>query len=113
MIGVYPVGIAMAAALVACFADAAAALVGRRHGKRKVTCPGGHVKTVEGFLVGTGSAFLIALIFIGPVFALIAAGIFFLLDFFPNPIADNLSNPILISLGLWAVWILTGLPVGW
>ncbi len=109
----YPVEIPFAAALVACFSDALAALIGRKWGKKKVTCPGNKVKTVEGFMAGVGSAYLIALIFVGPVLAIVAAVVFFLLDYFPNPVADNLSNPILISLALWAVSAWAGVPIGW
>jgi dolichol kinase len=111
--GLYPVGVPMAGILVACFSDALAALIGRKLGKRTVTCPGGKVKTLEGFLAGIISAYLVAMIFVGPVLAIIAAAIFFVLDYVPNPVADNLSNPILISLGIWAVAALTSLPIGW
>ena len=113
MRGAYPVNIPMAAALVACFSDALAALLGRKWGKRQVKCPGGKIKTLEGFVAGVGSAYLISLIFVGPILALVAAGVFFLLDYFPNPVADNLSNPILISLALWAVAAWGGVPIGW
>ncbi len=113
MYGAYPVNIPMAAALVACFSDALAALIGRKWGKRKVNCPGGKTKTLEGFIAGVGSAYLISLIFVGPILAIVAAVVFFLLDYFPNPVADNLSNPILISLALWAVAGWGGVPIGW
>ncbi len=111
--GFYPVEIPFAAALVACFSDALAALVGRKWGRKKVICPGNKVKTLEGFIAGVGSAYLISLIFVGPILAIVAAVVFFLLDFFPNPVADNLSNPILISLALWVVSAWASLPIGW
>jgi dolichol kinase len=99
--------------LVACFSDALAALIGRKYGKHKVTCIGGDVKSIEGFLAGVGSAFLIALIIVGPIYALIAAIIFFLLDYFPIIIADNISNPIAITIGVGVCYALFGFPIGW
>jgi dolichol kinase len=112
-IGCYPVGIAMAASLVACFSDAIAALIGRKYGKHKVSVLGGDTKSIEGFIAGAGSAYLFALIFIGPLHAIFAALIFFLLDYFPIRIADNLTNPILISLGLWLFSIIIPIHIGW
>jgi len=112
-VGCYPIGIAMAASLVACFSDAIAALIGRKYGKHKVSVLGGDTKSVEGFIAGAGSAYLIALIFVGPLHAIFAALIFFLLDYFPIRIADNLTNPILISLGLWLFSIIIPIPIGW
>ncbi len=109
----YPVEIPFAAALVACFSDALAALIGRKWGKKKVNCPGGKIKTLEGFIAGVGSAYLISLIFVGPILAIVAAVVFFLLDYFPNPVADNLSNPILISIALWVITAWGGVPIGW
>lgn len=107
------VGFVMAGALVACFSDAIAAIVGRGWGKHKVTCINGDEKSLEGFVAGVGLTYLIALIFLGPVIAIFAALIFFLLDYFPLPVADNLLNPILIGVGTWAIATLLGLPVGW
>ncbi len=103
----------LAGILVACFSDAAAALIGRKYGKHKVTCIGGDVKSMEGFVAGAGSAFLIGVIVVGPIFALIAALIFFLLDYFPIVIADNILNPIAITIGIGIAYILTGGPIGW
>ena len=99
--------------LVACVSDALAALIGIRFGKTKVTCPGGDIKSVEGFIAGTGSAFIIGLIFMGPIYGLIAALIFFLLDYFPTIIADNLSNPIILSLVLTLFVYILGFPIRW
>ena len=101
------------AVLISCFSDALAALIGRKYGNHKVKCIGGDIKSIEGFIAGTGSAFLIGLIVLGPIYALIAALIFFILDFFPTIIADNLLNPILITIGISLSVILLGLPIGW
>ena len=99
------------AVLISCFSDALAALIGRKYGNHKVKCIGGDIKSIEGFIAGTGSAFLIGLIVLGPIYALIAALIFFILDFFPTIIADNLLNPILITIGISISIILLGLPI--
>lgn len=103
----------VAGVLIACFSDALAALIGRKWGKHKVTCIGGDVKSWEGFIAGAGSAFLIGLIVVGPIYAMIGAIIFFLLDYFPLRIADNILNPIAISVIIGIVYILTGIPIGW
>ncbi|MFX1258989.1 MAG: hypothetical protein ACFFAN_14115 [Promethearchaeota archaeon] len=102
-----------AAILIACFSDALAALIGRKFGKCKVNCIGGEIKSVEGFIAGTASAFLIGLIIVGPIYALFAALIFFLLDLVPTIIADNLLNPIAITIGITIVVMLIGAPIGW
>jgi dolichol kinase len=99
--------------LIACFSDALAALIGRRCGRNKVKCIGGDIKSVEGFIAGTGSAFIIGLYFLGPIYGLIAAFIFFLLDYFPTIIADNLLNPIVLSIVLSLCIYFIGLPIGW
>ncbi|MBY9008057.1 MAG: hypothetical protein KGD63_15050 [Candidatus Lokiarchaeota archaeon] len=98
--------------LIACFSDAAAALIGRGIGKHKVNCLRGQKKTLEGFIAGVGSAYLIGLFTVGPIYALIAAIIFFLLDFFPTYIADNILNPILITLGITIFYSILSLPIG-
>ncbi|TFG26636.1 MAG: hypothetical protein EU532_09370 [Promethearchaeota archaeon] len=99
--------------IIACFSDGIAALIGRFFGKHKINCIGGDIKSVEGFIAGTLSAFIIGLILLGPVYALIAALIFFLLDYFPMVIADNILNPIVVILGISVGILLIGLPIGW
>ncbi len=111
--GLTNVLIVFCAILIACLSDASAALIGKKYGKHKVKCIGGDLKTVEGFITGVGSAYLIALIFVGPIYALIAALIFLFLDYFPIVIADNILNPIAITLGLTLFSILFGFPIGW
>jgi len=113
VIGFVQILTVVAAILIACFSDALAALIGRRFGKHKVNCIGSEIKSVEGFIAGTVSAFLIGLIVLGPVYALIAALIFFILDLFPTQIADNLLNPIAIAVGITFSILLLGLPIGW
>ncbi|MFX1435637.1 MAG: phosphatidate cytidylyltransferase, partial [Promethearchaeota archaeon] len=99
--------------LIACLADAAAALMGRKFGKHKVKVRSKDTKSVEGFLAGTVVAYLIGLILVGPVYAIIGAIIFFLTDYFPIYTADNILNPIFIPVGIQLFIVLLGLPVGW
>ena len=113
VIGLIHFLVAFTGIVIGCFSDALAALVGRFYGKNKVKCIGGDIKSVEGFMAGTLSAFIFGLILLGPVYALIAALIFFLLDYFPTVIADNILNPILVILGISIGIFLLGLPIGW
>ncbi len=99
--------------LIACFSDAAAAIIGRRYGKHKVKVRSKDIKSVEGFLAGTVVAYVIGLILVGPVYAIIGAVIFFITDYFPKFTADNLLNPIFIPIGIQLFIIILGLPVGW
>ena len=112
VIGFAHILVFVTAMLIACFSDALAALIGRKYGKHKVKCIGGDIKSIEGFVAGAGSAYLIGLILIGPIYALIAAIIFLILDYFPVVIADNILNPILITLGITIGVILLGFPIG-
>ncbi len=99
--------------LIACFSDAAAALIGRRYGKHKVHHRLREPKSIEGFLAGVIVAYVIGLIFLGPIYAIVGAIIFFCTDYFPAFTADNITNPIFIPIGFQImIWIL-GLPIGW
>ena len=113
VIGLIHFLVAFTGIIIGCFSDAIAALVGRFYGKNKVKCIGGDIKSVEGFVAGTLSAFITGLILLGPIYALIAALIFFLLDYFPTYIADNILNPILVILGISIGIFFLGLPIGW
>ena len=99
--------------LIACLADAAAALIGRRYGKHKVQVRSKDTKSIEGFLAGTILAYIIGLILVGPIYAIIGAVIFFITDYFPIYTADNLLNPIFIPIGIQILIAILGLPVGW
>jgi dolichol kinase len=70
------------------------------------------MKSFEGFVAGIGSAYLIGLICVGPIYAIISTLIFFIIDYFPTIIADNLLNPILITIGIQLSVVLFGLPIG-
>ncbi|MBN1801264.1 MAG: hypothetical protein JW891_07140 [Candidatus Lokiarchaeota archaeon] len=112
MMGLIPATLAFSAITVSCFSDALAALIGRKYGRHQITCIGGDVKSIEGFIAGAGSAFLFALFFVGPFYALLVALIFFLLDYFPIVIADNILNPIAISIVLGLVSVFIPIPIG-
>jgi len=99
--------------LIACLSDAAAAIIGRRYGKHKVTVISKDIKSVEGFLAGMIVAYIIGLILVGPIYAIIGALIFFITDYFPIYTADNILNPICIPIGIQLFIVLLGLPVGW
>ncbi|MFW9897391.1 MAG: diacylglycerol/polyprenol kinase family protein [Candidatus Thorarchaeota archaeon] len=99
--------------LIACLSDAAAAIIGRKYGKHKVMVRNKDKKSVEGFLAGTIVAYLIGLIFVGPIYAIIGALIFLITDYFPIFTADNLLNPIFIPIGIQLFILILGLPVGW
>jgi dolichol kinase len=99
--------------LIACLSDASAALIGRRYGKHKVTLRNGEVKSIEGFIAGVVVAYIVGLAFVGPIYAIMGALIFFLTDYLPAFTADNILNPIFIPIGIQLMVILVGLPVGW
>ncbi|MHA1757734.1 MAG: hypothetical protein ACTSVV_13245 [Promethearchaeota archaeon] len=101
--GLVSYNVSIASSVIACFSDALAALIGRNWGKHKVITISGDKKSVEGFIAGAGSAFLFALIWVNPIYAVIMAIVFFLLDYFTVPIADNLLNPILLTLVIYLV----------
>ncbi|TFG08513.1 MAG: hypothetical protein EU539_02185 [Promethearchaeota archaeon] len=113
IVGIVHILVVITGILIACFSDALAALVGRLFGTHQVRCVGGDIKTIEGFAAGVSSSFLIALILLGPIYAIFAALIFFFLDFFPTVIADNISNPIFIIIGIHLIILLLRLPIGW
>ncbi|MFX0005377.1 MAG: hypothetical protein ACFFA7_01540 [Promethearchaeota archaeon] len=113
MAGIIHILAFFAGILIACLSDAAAALIGRGYGKRKVKVMSKETKSVEGFLAGTILAYLIGLILVGPIYAIIGAIVFFITDYFPIYTADNILNPIFIPIGFQLFIVLLGLPVGW
>ncbi|MBY8980469.1 MAG: hypothetical protein KGD72_08770 [Candidatus Lokiarchaeota archaeon] len=99
--------------LIACLSDASAAIIGKRYGKHKITLRNEEVKSVEGFVAGVLVAYVIGFVFVGPVYALMGALIFFLTDYLPAVTADNILNPIFIPIGIQFLVFLLGLPIGW
>ncbi|GAB4329441.1 MAG: hypothetical protein Kow0069_36920 [Promethearchaeota archaeon] len=84
----------LAALALMCFADAAASTVGMRWGKCRY---GWNKKSLEGTLAGCVVGFLAALPLVGLVHALVAAGVFFVVDLAtprPVPASDNLLLPL-------------------
>mgnify|MGYP001102069006 CR=1 FL=1 len=113
MVGLIHIFVFFAGILIACLSDASAALIGRRFGKHKVTLRNKDVKSVEGFIAGVAVAYIIGFIFVGPIYAIMGALVFFLIDYLPSVTADNILNPIFIPIGLQLMIFLFGLPVGW
>ncbi len=113
MAGIIHIFVFFAGILIACLSDASAAIIGKRYGKHKVTLRNEEVKSVEGFVAGVVLAYVIGFVFVGPVYALMGAFIFFLTDYLPAVTADNILNPIFIPLGIQFLVFLLGLPIGW
>ncbi len=113
MAGIIHIFVFFAGILIACLADATAAIIGKRYGKHKIILRNEEVKSVEGFVAGVVVAYIIGFMFVGPVYALIGALIFFLTDYLPAVTADNILNPIFIPIGIQLLVILLGLPIGW
>ncbi len=113
MAGIIHIFVFFAGILIACLADATAAIIGKKYGKHKIMLRHGEVKSVEGFVAGVIVAYIIGFVFVGPVYALMATLIFFLTDYLPAVTADNLLNPIFIPIGIQFLVFLLGLPIGW
>jgi len=113
MAGLIDILVFFSGVLIACLSDAAAALIGKKYGKHKVTIVNKETKSIEGFLAGVILAYLIGLFLVGPIYAIIGAVVFFITDYFPRFIADNILNPIFIPIGIQLFIFLLGLPVGW
>jgi dolichol kinase len=112
-----PFPILASVALITTGADAAACLVGKKYGSHSLKK--GSNKTIEGFITGGVSSFLIVLIVMNlyhvwmPVsfvkillMAIVSAVLFLLVDFFANHISDNILNPILTGFGMWLILLL-------
>ncbi|MFX1574516.1 MAG: hypothetical protein ACFFB0_17380 [Promethearchaeota archaeon] len=113
MAGLINILVFFSGVLIACLSDAAAALIGKKYGKHKVKVISKETKSIEGFLAGVTVAYCIGLILVGPIYAIIGAAVFFITDYFPSVIADNILNPIFIPFGIQLFIFLLGLPVGW
>jgi len=103
--------------LISTVADATACLIGKKFGKYKLKKDSD--KTIEGFLAGGISTFLIV-VFITNVFhiwipvnwfkiismAFVATIIFLMVDLFSKNISDNILNPLLTGFGMWIILII-------
>ncbi|MHA1680491.1 MAG: phosphatidate cytidylyltransferase [Promethearchaeota archaeon] len=116
-----PFPIFISVAFVSSLSDAAANLIGRKFGKHKF--PRGSKKSVEGYVAGTVSAFLMVIMFFSfapphifnytpiPMYgvfliALVASGIFFVIDLLSKDISDNILNPLLTGAGMTLIFLL-------
>jgi len=112
-----PFPILAAVALISTGADAIACLIGKKFGKHNLKQKS--KKTVEGFLAGGFSTFLIVLITMILynnwilvkfnkiiLMASVATIIFLLIDYFTEHISDNILNPILTGFGMWIIYLI-------
>ena len=112
-----PFPILAAVALITTGADAAACLVGKKYGSHSLKKDSN--KTIEGFITGGVTSFLIVVIVMNiyrvwiPVslikilfMAIISTVLFLLVDFFANYISDNILNPILTGFGMWLILLI-------
>jgi dolichol kinase len=88
----------MAVISITVFSDMFAALIGRKWGKHKWPIVKG--KSYEGSIAGFLIGFFSALLFVGPILALIGASIFVFTDIGLDKlkISDNASNPIILGI---------------
>ncbi len=104
-------------ALIATGADATACVIGKKCGKHSLRKNSN--KTIEGFIAGGLSTFLIVIIIsilYHPwmpvsiekkfVMATVATILFLLVDLLARNISDNILNPLLTGFGLWIIFLL-------
>lgn len=103
--------------LITTGADAVACIIGKKYGKHSLKT--NSKKTVEGFIAGGISTFLIVFIIsilyypwllVGIekiiFMSLIATILFLLVDAFAKNISDNILNPILTGFGMWIIFLI-------
>jgi dolichol kinase len=104
-------------ALITTGADALACIIGKKYGKHSLRKNSN--KTIEGFIAGGISTFLIVIInltlyhpwmptstFKIFLMASIATLLFLLIDSFARNISDNILNPMLTGFGIWIIFVL-------
>jgi len=112
-----PFPILASVALITTGADAAACLIGKKYGTHSLKKDSD--KTIEGFITGGVSTFLIVLIVMNIyqtwisvsfvkilLMAIISTILFLLVDFFASHVSDNILNPMLTGFGMWLILIL-------
>ena len=112
-----PFPIFAAVALITTVADGLACLIGKKYGSHSLWK--NSKKTIEGFIAGSGSTFIIVIVIMiiyEPwinldllqiiIMALVAAIMFMVVDLFIEQISDNILNPILTGLVMWVIFIL-------
>ncbi|MFX1314748.1 MAG: phosphatidate cytidylyltransferase [Promethearchaeota archaeon] len=106
-----------AVALITTGADAVACIIGKKYGKNSLRKNSN--KTIEGFIAGGLSTFLIVILILSlyhpwmPVsiekiilMAIIASVLFLIVDLLSNNISDNILNPLLTGFGMWLILLL-------
>jgi len=94
-----------------------ACIIGKKYGKHPLRK--NSEKTVEGFIAGASSTFLIVIVmmilyqtwmplsFIKILMmALVAMILFMIIDMFISRISDNILNPIFTGFGMWLIYVL-------
>jgi dolichol kinase len=112
-----PFPILASVALITTGADAAACLIGKKYGTHKLKKDSN--KTIEGFITGGVSTFLIVLVVTTIYYvwmpisfvkiflmAIISSILFLLVDYFAKHISDNILNPILTGFGMWLILLI-------
>ena len=112
-----PFPIFAAVALITTVADGLACIIGKKYGTHPLRK--NSKKTIEGFIAGSGSTYIIVIIImivynswieIGfieiLVMALIASIMFMIVDMFIKRISDNIMNPILTGLAMWIFYLI-------
>lgn len=112
-----PFPILASVALITTGADAVACIIGKKYGTHKLKKDSN--KTIEGFIAGGISSFLIVLIVLNlyhvwmPIsfvkillMATVSTILFLLVDFFANYVSDNILNPLLTGFGMWLILLL-------
>jgi len=112
-----PFPIFAAVVLITTGADAIACLIGKKFGKHILKKDS--KKTIEGFIGGGISTFLIVIIIMILynswisidsikilLMAIIATIIFLLIDFYTENISDNILNPIFTGLAMWLIFLI-------
>jgi HAD superfamily phosphoserine phosphatase-like hydrolase len=94
----FPEPISYASIAVFALGDGAATLFGRKLGRK--VFPFNKGKRMEGTVFGFIFAFLGALLFVGPLEALIGAAVGMLMEALPTPISDNITIPLASGLVL-------------
>ena len=98
---VFPVPVCYVAVTVLTLGDGCAHILGRKF--RRTSLPYNRGKSVEGTVFGFLFAFLGARLFVGPVGALVGAGVGMLVEGLPSPVNDNLSIPLVVGLAVLLV----------
>ncbi|MHA1272104.1 MAG: hypothetical protein ACTSQP_01645 [Promethearchaeota archaeon] len=109
VLGIFIPAVAIAGMMIAAFGDAAAAIIGRRFGKHKFQTfiQREELKSYEGLIAGFIVSYISAFFFVGPIFAILGALTFSILDYLNPKIADNILNPILCTITMMIpFWII-------